>query len=212
MESHNFLHLTLDNKYYDRFDKSLFPEPFDNGLRLRDFLENEVEEKYYLSQYKIKSIANWKSYQKPFERINGNNSISPTLTARGAGEEHSGMITYSNKLEQTTNLQEDCLNKDISVFRIRKLTPKECYRLMGFSDEDFEKARATGNSATQLYKQAGNSIVVNVLEEIYKCLHNAYPNDFTKGMNVMSLFSGIGAFEKALERVDFENFTQPQSE
>lgn len=204
-------HIT-HNKYYDRFDKSLFPEPFDNGLRLRDFLENEVEEKYYLSQYKIKSIANWKSYQKPFERINGNNSISPTLTARGAGEEHSGMITYSNKLEQTTNLQEDCLNKDISVFRIRKLTPKECYRLMGFSDEDFEKARATGNSATQLYKQAGNSIVVNVLEEIYKCLHNAYPNDFTKGMNVMSLFSGIGAFEKALERVDFENFTQPQSE
>ena len=41
---------------------------------------------------------------------------------------------------------------------------------------------------------------------------HAYPNDFTKGMNVMSLFSGIGAFEKALERVDFENFTQPQSE
>lgn len=204
MECHNFLHLILDNKYYDRFDKSLFPEPFDNGLRLRDFLENEVEEKYYLSQYKIKSIANWKAYQKPFERINGNNSISPTLTARGAGEEHSGMITYSNKLEQTTNLQEDCLNKDISDFRIRKLTPKECYRLMGFSDEDFEKAKATGNSATQLYKQAGNSIVVNVLEEIYKCLHNAYPNDFAKGMNVMSLFSGIGAFEKALERVDFD--------
>lgn len=192
------------NKYYDRFDKSLFPEPFDNGLRLRDFLENEVEEKYYLSQYKIKSIANWKAYQKPFERINGNNSISPTLTARGAGEEHSGMITYSNKLEQTTNLQEDCLNKDISVFRIRKLTPKECYRLMGFSDEDFEKAKATGNSNSALYKQAGNSIVVNVLEEIYKCLHNAYPNDFTKGMNVMSLFTGIGAFEKALERVNFD--------
>ena len=96
-------------------------------------------------------------------------------------------------LETTTN----------SSFRIRKLTPKECYRLMGFSDEDFEKAKAV-NSNSQLYKQAGNSIVVNVLEEIYKCLHNAYPNDFTKSMNVMSLFSGIGAFEKALERVDFD--------
>lgn len=46
--------------------------------------------------------------------------------------------------------------------RIRKLTPKECFRLMGFSDEDFAKAEAV-NSNTQLYKQAGNSIVVDVL-------------------------------------------------
>lgn len=50
-------------------------------------------------------------------------------------------------------------------FRVRKLTPKECWRLMGFSDEDFEKASKV-NSNTQLYKQAGNSIVVNVLEAI----------------------------------------------
>lgn len=49
--------------------------------------------------------------------------------------------------------------------RIRKLTPKECWRLMGFTDEDFEKAEKV-NSNTQLYKQAGNSIVVNVLEAI----------------------------------------------
>lgn len=49
--------------------------------------------------------------------------------------------------------------------RIRKLTPKECWRLMGFDDEDFEKA-AQVNSNSQLYKQAGNSIVVNVLEAI----------------------------------------------
>lgn len=51
--------------------------------------------------------------------------------------------------------------------RIRKLTPKECWRLMGFSDEDFEKASKV-NSNAQLYKQAGNSIVVNVLEAIFK--------------------------------------------
>lgn len=53
--------------------------------------------------------------------------------------------------------------------RIRKLTPKECWRLMGFDDEDFEKA-AQINSNTQLYKQAGNSIVVNVLEKIFENL------------------------------------------
>ena len=50
--------------------------------------------------------------------------------------------------------------------RIRKLTPKECFRLMGFDDESFHKAEAV-NSNTQLYKQAGNSIVVDVLEELF---------------------------------------------
>ena len=54
-----------------------------------------------------------------------------------------------------------------SDLRIRKLTPKECWRLMGFDDADFEKA-AKVNSNSQLYKQAGNSIVVNVLEAIFK--------------------------------------------
>ena len=53
--------------------------------------------------------------------------------------------------------------------KIRKLTPKECWRLMGFDDIDFEKASQV-NSNTQLYKQAGNSIVVNVLVEILKKL------------------------------------------
>ena len=52
-------------------------------------------------------------------------------------------------------------------FRIRKLTPKECFRLQGFKDEDFEKAEKV-NSNTQLYKQAGNSIVKQVLMAIFK--------------------------------------------
>lgn len=57
----------------------------------------------------------------------------------------------------------------VENYRIRKLTPKECWRLMGFDDEDFRKAEQV-NSNTQLYKQAGNSIVVNVLEAILKNL------------------------------------------
>lgn len=52
--------------------------------------------------------------------------------------------------------------------RIRKLTPKECWRLMGFADTDIDKCIAAGISNTQLYKQAGNSIVVNVLENLFK--------------------------------------------
>lgn len=54
--------------------------------------------------------------------------------------------------------------------RIRKLTPRECFRLMGFADDDFDKIKGISNS--QLYKMAGNSIVVNVLTEIFKELFN----------------------------------------
>lgn len=137
----------------------------------------------------------------------------PTLTARGAGEEHSGMITYSDLLENTTDLQEQCLyiknatkkgyleatdgdsvnlaypnsntrrgrvgkqvsqtlqcNDNMGVvnnLRIRKLTPCEAWLLMGFDKTDFDKASKVCND-TQLYKQAGNSIVVNILESIFK--------------------------------------------
>ena len=54
-------------------------------------------------------------------------------------------------------------------YRIRKLTPRECWRLMNFSDEDFEKAEKV-NSNSQLYRQAGNSIVVAVLCAIFSQL------------------------------------------
>lgn len=54
--------------------------------------------------------------------------------------------------------------------RIRKLTPKECWRLMGWKDEQIDKVLASGISNTQMYKQAGNGIVVNVLEEIFRKL------------------------------------------
>lgn len=58
--------------------------------------------------------------------------------------------------------------------RIRKLTPTECYKLMGFTAEDCQKVSEGGISNAQLYKQAGNSIVVNVLEEIFKSLGETY--------------------------------------
>lgn len=85
-------------------------------------------------------------------------------------------------------------------YRIRKLTPKECWRLMGFSDEDFQKAKDAGVSSSQLYKQAGNSIVTNVLYYIFKELYEAMPYLF-EDLKVGSYFSGIGAFETALDRL-----------
>ena len=57
-----------------------------------------------------------------------------------------------------------------NYMRIRKLTPLECWRLMGFDDTDFYKAKFAGVSDTQLYRQAGNSIVVNALEYILQQL------------------------------------------
>ena len=66
-----------------------------------------------------------------------------------------------------TKIQEIGEKDNMNNLRIRKLTPKECWRLMGFDDEDVERASQV-NSNTQLYKQAGNSIVVNVLEAILK--------------------------------------------
>ena len=58
---------------------------------------------------------------------------------------------------------------EIPRYRIRKLTPRECWRLMGYTDEDFDKAAAV-NSNTQLYKEAGNAIVKQVLMAIFRQL------------------------------------------
>ena len=69
----------------------------------------------------------------------------------------------------TTTAESNGLHRLESTDRIRKLTPLECWRLMGFDDEDFYKAEAVCSN-TQLYKQAGNSIVVNVLESILRNL------------------------------------------
>lgn len=80
----------------------------------------------------------------------GNGEMSPTLTsAMGTGGGHIPMIG------------------NIPNFRIRKLTPRECWRLMGIDDECFDKAQQV-NSNSQLYKQAGNGIVVDVLYYIFK--------------------------------------------
>lgn len=101
------------------------------------------------------------------------------------------------------------INNSSDGFRIRKLTPKECFRLMGFSDEAFERARKALNdkfykgndrSSSQLYKQAGNSIVTDVLFYIFYELYQAMPYLFDD-LKVSSYFSGIGAFEVALDRL-----------
>lgn len=85
---------------------------------------------------------------------------SPTIrTSSGGGHTPSVCTTDENRIE-----------KEISGYQIRKLTPRECWRLQGFDDEDVDKCIELGISNTQLYKQAGNSITVSVLEEIFNNL------------------------------------------
>lgn len=74
--------------------------------------------------------------------------------------------TQTTQCGSTTSSATVLLKEEQPIYRVRKLTPKECWRLMGFDDADYDKA-AKHNSKTQLYKQAGNSIVVNVLEKIF---------------------------------------------
>ena len=120
-------------------------------------------------------------------RVYDGNKISCTLTSQGGGlGAKTGLYTFVdiNKKGsvQTTdtartllarynkgqpNRTAECsgvLESDEPI-RIRRLTPKECFRLQGFTDEQFDRAAAV-NSETQLYKQAGNAVTVNVVEEI----------------------------------------------
>ena len=255
--------------------KFQFPEPFDNGLRLKDFLETEVDKKYYTAQDKAdKLIATLKdkivtgqynqkdavAIQKDHEKLKikeddicscidanywkgidnhasrtgilqlGNlmpsgdknnsvpggvydpNGISPCLRTPTGGQtqpiivepqilryERTGQSNTITSVEKDNyvlepSLENMCIDdrdkgygikaseiiptqralrsglKVYQNYRIRKLTPKECWRLMGFDDEDINKCIEAGISNSQLYKQAGNSIVVNVLEEIFKKL------------------------------------------
>ena len=75
-------------------------------------------------------------------------------------------VQKDNYLLEMIKLEKEQMNK----LRVRKLTPKECFRLMGFDDRDIDVCIENGISNTQLYKMAGNSIVVNVLEGIFRNL------------------------------------------
>ena len=109
--------------------------------------------------------------------------IVPQNTKQGYAIAHVGDGIYTNRADSKRGVvQRESIptlktsNKDIAVvvddptdlISIRRLTPRECWRLMGWSDEDIDKAFKANVSETQLYKMAGNSIIVNCLEAIFK--------------------------------------------
>lgn len=142
----------------DEYKNYTFPQKQILNTYIKDIIETQVEDKYYLS--KIIEYDN--------EKLDKNRY---TICEIRCDE---GIRFFKNNICGTLRTIDSCGNKyvieGINNCRIRKLTPKECWRLMGISDDDFEKAKASGLSNAQLYKQAGNAIVVNVLEEIFKNL------------------------------------------
>ena len=226
-----------------------FPEGFDNGLRLKDILEEEVDEKFYINTNKFKLLKNSNDseckqvgnlYGTEVEpnpqggRVYSTEGLMSTIgSAHGmyqknivepkiiddmykgrkpreyAGEsptlrsERTGLkvkipqattkgyiecsvpgvsdMTYPDSKTRSGRVQDHgeivptltAASQDImyaeSQYRIRKLSPLETFRLMGFTDEEFYKAQAV-NSNSQLYKQAGNSIVVDVLYYLFRNL------------------------------------------
>lgn len=219
-----------------------FPEKFPLELRLKDMLEGDVDDKFYLTPSNLEWLVHHNARHEEkgtgfkFKPKNPETDVASTLRANGAFAPtdnavtipHYESVTPANDnyailnggkigkmtdiyrrayyedgvaptlhtcpggnteakgilLDDTQGFDDTRVYKDYSPtlrvarsglkvatdFRIRKLTPKECWRLMGFDDSDFDKAKAAGISASQLYKQAGNSIVVNVLQYIFRNL------------------------------------------
>ena len=147
---------------------------YDAGIQNKQSIGVAVVEKILISQATKKGCIEMDipgvcdlSYPNPKTRrgrVQEKGGISPTLTASENG------ISYINK-----------------EYRIRKLTPLECWRLMDFTDEDFYKAKNVGVSNSQLYKQAGNSIVVKVLEGIFKELFLSEKENNERNFEVVKL-------------------------
>ena len=181
-----------------------FPKPIPLKLKLKDMLEDNVDEKYYLSDKMIDYIYsdnNSGKYNRKLARESCDRSIEKgiacTITTTAGNRPTDNFIKVKNNtkkgyLEATDgdgvdissrmeyhrgNVQKDKIQTIttsggndrgvIDNLRIRKLTPKECFRLMGVKDEDYENVEKN-QSDSSLYHLAGDSIVVNVLMAIFK--------------------------------------------
>lgn len=95
-----------------------FPETQELKLKLKDLLEDEVDESFYLTPKKIETIRNWKAQQNPFKDIDKEKECCQTLTARGAGEEHSGMVLVNEDVyKETYTKQKEVCEKALSILK-----------------------------------------------------------------------------------------------
>ena len=183
-------------------DNFLFPAPIKLKKKLKDMLEDNVPEKYFLSDKMLEGFIKKTEQQISVKggflfKPNNGEGIANTITTKDGNRITGNFIYVKNNTKKGYDIlshfdslslerpksktRRGIVGKQVSqtltcscnigVYngeKIRRLTPRECWRLMGVKDEQFNKLK--GLSDTQLYKMAGNSIVVNVLEEIFKNL------------------------------------------
>jgi DNA (cytosine-5)-methyltransferase 1 len=179
----DFLEDNADESYYISADVILN----NNLLKIGRYLKEEIDDTIPISQATKKGYINcdlggiadlsYPMSKTRRGRVQGKGCICPTLTAS-----QQGLVVIESK------------------DRIRFMTAKERMRLMGFDDKDYYKAKKAGVTDIQISKQAGNSIVTTIPYYIFKELHKVLPEVMNE-VKMLSLFSGIGAFEKGLDRL-----------
>lgn len=173
-----------------------FPDPIPLTRCLADMLEDDVPEAFYLSEDKTRSVISHNDkHPGHIADRGGGGGICPTLLSRDCKDPK--VIIVPMKIIQAADLNHygnDQMNRIYSPEglaptlktvsgggrevkiedngRYRKLTPKEYFRLMGFTDSDYEVLASKGISKTQIYKMAGNSIAVTMLEHLFRKLYH----------------------------------------
>ena len=170
--------------------KFYFPKPFKLERRLKDVLEYNVDEKYYLSGERLNGLVS--STQKEEERGNGfkfdpktEEDIATTVQTSGGSRKTDNFVIVPKIGAIRTRCKGNWVkgakilsysrdnkgkNRYEGGFRIRKLTPTECFRLMDVDDTYLKRLLESGISNSQLYKLAGNSIVVSCMYHIFRKL------------------------------------------
>ncbi|MGM9986337.1 MAG: DNA (cytosine-5-)-methyltransferase [Bacillaceae bacterium] len=148
----------------------MFPQEKELTVRLTDLLDQEVDEKYYISNEELDRLT----YKRE-----GNRLFIKNATKQGYLEAFHGDgvdLAYPNSETRRGRVQPQrahtlVRNNNLGVLlgdRIRRFTPLETFRLMGFTDEDFNKVSGLGFKELDLFGLSGNSIVVNVMEDLFK--------------------------------------------
>lgn len=154
--------------YLDRHRRFEWPVPKPLEVKGLDLLENEVPEKFYLKYKSAEEII--KEILKQCKGVIPNDRVLVDLSTR-----ETQITTIFNTLKAGSRGivnfggESGVLEYHSGALRLRRITPLESYRVMGVDDEDAKKMLAV-NSATQCFKQAGNSIVVDVMVEIFRNL------------------------------------------
>lgn len=129
-----------------------FPDKLELKKCIKDILDKNIEERYFMN--------------KPFEMVEKGHIAELIMKGHDSMKRVYDINKYAPTV--TTCAGGNLEPKVLLNGRVKKLSPLECWRLMGFDDEDFNKVKKAGLSNSQLYKQAGNSIVVPVLEGIFR--------------------------------------------